>query len=80
MQIKRCHCPEVKITYLVPTEKMYKTDSKGNKVLDNSLDTLELDEYSVTINKDKATAKKTGEIYKITNAKGKTFGFGNFRH
>jgi len=69
-----------KITYLVPTEKMYKTDSKGNKVLDNSLDTLELDEYSVTINKDKATAKKTGEIYKITNAKGKTFGFGKFKH
>ncbi len=69
-----------KITYLVPTEKMYKTDSKGKKVLNNSLDVLELDEYSVDINKDKATAKKTGEIYKITNAKGKTFGFGKFRH
>lgn len=69
-----------KITYLVPTEKMYKTDSKGNKVLNNSLDNLELDEYSVSINNGKATAKKTGEIYKITNAKGKTFGFSKFRH
>ena len=68
-----------KITYLVPTEKMYKTDSKGNKVLDNSLDNLELDEYSVVINNDKSTAKKTGETYKITNAKGKAFGFGKFR-
>ncbi len=69
-----------KITYLIPTEKMYKTDSKGKKVLNTSLDTIELDEFSVTINKDKATSKKTGEIYKITNAKGKTFGFGEFKH
>lgn len=68
------------VTYLIPTEKMYKTDAKGNKVLDTSLDTIELDEYSVTISNGKATSKKTGEIYKITNAKGKTFGFGEFRH
>ncbi|MBR6034291.1 MAG: hypothetical protein IKP28_06175 [Clostridia bacterium] len=69
-----------KVTYLVPSDKMYKKDSKGNKVLDTSLDTLELDEYSVTINNNKATSKKTDETYKITNAKGKTFGFGEFRH
>ena len=69
-----------KVTYLVPSDKMYKTDSTGKKVLDTSLETLELEEYSVTINNNKATSQKTGEIYKITNAKGKTFGFGEFRH
>ena len=68
------------ITYLAPSDKMYKTDSNGKKVLDTSLETLELDEYSVTINNNKATAEKTGEIYKITNVSGKTFDFGNFRH
>ena len=69
-----------KITYLIPSDKMYKTDSKGKKVLDTSLETLELDEYSVTINNNKATSKKTEETYKIKNAKGKTFNFGEFRH
>ena len=69
-----------KITYLIPADKMYKTDSNGKKVLDTSVEVLELDEYSVTINNNKATSKKTGEIYKITNASGKTFGFGEFRH
>ena len=69
-----------KITYLVPSDKMYKKDSNGKKVLDTSLDTLELDEYAVTISNNKATSKKTGETYKITNAKGKTFAFGEFRH
>ena len=69
-----------KITYLVPTDKMYKQDAQGNKVLDTSLDTLELDEYSVNINKNKATSEKTGETYKITGASGKTLSFGTFRH
>ena len=69
-----------KVTYLAPSDKMYKKDSKGKKTLDTSLDTLELEEYSVTINKGKATAKKTGETYKVTNAKGKAFDFGEFRH
>ena len=68
------------VTYLTPSDKMYKTDSTGKKVLDTTLDTLELDEYAVTINNNKATSQKTGETYKISNAKGKTFGFGEFRH
>ncbi len=69
-----------KVTYLIPTDKMYKTDSNGKNVLDTSLDVLELDEYSVSITNDKAISQKTGDIYKITNAKGKSFGFGEFRH
>ena len=68
------------ITYLAPSDQMYKTDSNGKKVLDTSLETLELDEYSVTINNNKATSEKTGETYKITNASGKIFDFGEFRH
>lgn len=69
-----------KITYLTPSDKMYITDSNGKKVLDTSLETIELDEYSVTINNNKATSEKTGEVYKITNASGKIFDFGEFRH
>ena len=68
------------ITYLTPTESMYKTDSNGNKVLDSSLDVIELEEHSVTMNNNKATDTKTDNIYKITNAAGKTFNFGEFRH
>lgn len=68
------------ITYLIPSDKMYITDANGKKVLDTSIDILELDEYSVTINNNKATSSKTGETYKITNAIGKTFSFGEFRH
>ena len=68
------------ITYLTPTEAMYKTDASGNKVLDSSLEVIELEEHSVTMNNNKATDTKTGNIYKITNAKGKTFNFGEFRH
>lgn len=69
-----------KVTYLAPTDKMYKTDSNGKKVLDTSLDVIELDEYAVSITNDKATSQKTGDIYKITNANGKVFGFGEFRY
>ena len=68
------------ITYLTPTSAMYKTDSNGKKVLDSSLDVIELEEHSVTMNNNKATDKKTDNIYKITNATGKTFNFGEFRH
>ena len=68
------------ITYLTPTSEMYIVDSKGNKVLNSSLDVIELEEHSVTINNNKATDTKTNNIYKITNATGKTFNFGEFRH
>ena len=68
------------ITYLTPTEAMYKTDSNGKKVLDSSLAEIELEEYSVTIDNNKVTDTKTSNIYKITNASGKTFNFGEFRH
>ena len=68
------------ITYLTPTEAMYKTDSNGKKVLDSSLAEIELEEHSVTINNSKVTDTKTSNIYKITNASGKTFNFGEFRH
>ena len=68
------------ITYLTPTPAMYTTDSEGNKVLDPSLDVIELEEHSVTMNNNKATDIKTDNIYKITNASGKTFNFGEFRH
>lgn len=68
------------ITYLTPTSAMYKTDSKGNKVIDSSLEVIELEEHSVTMNNNKATDKKTDNIYKITNAKGKEYNFGEFRH
>ena len=68
------------ITYLTPTEAMYKTDSHGKKVLDSSLAEIELEEHSVTIDNNKVTDTKTSNIYKITNASGKTFNFGEFRH
>ena len=68
------------ITYLTPTEAMYITDANGNKVLNTSLDEIELEEHSVTIDNNKATDIKTGNIYKITNATGKSFWFGKFRH
>ncbi len=68
------------ITYLTPTEAMYTKDSKGNKVLNSSLDVIELEEHSVTMDENKAIDAKTGNIYKITNATGKTFNFSEFRH
>ena len=68
------------ITYLTPTEAMYKTDSNGKKILDSSLAEIELEEHSVTIDNNKVTDTKTSNIYKITNASGKTFNFGEFRH
>ena len=68
------------ITYLTPTAAMYTTDSNGNKVLNSSLNEIELEEHSVTINNNKATDTKTDNIYKITNASGKTYNFGEFRH
>ena len=68
------------ITYLTPTEAMYITDANGNKVLNTSLDEIELEEHSVTMDNNKATDTKTGNLYKITNATGKSFWFGKFRH
>ncbi|MBO4516513.1 hypothetical protein J5751_03680, partial [bacterium] len=47
------------ITYLTPTEAMYKTDSNGKKVLDSSLAEIELEEHSVTIDNNKVTDTKT---------------------
>ena len=68
------------ITYLTPTEAMYKKDSNGKKVLDSSLAEIELEEHSVIMNNNKATDTKTNNIYIITNAAGKTFNFEEFRH
>ncbi len=68
------------ITYLIPTEAMYKIDSNGKKTLDSSLVEIELEEHSVTMNNNKATDTKTNNIYKITNASGKSYTFGEFRH
>ena len=68
------------ITYLIPTEAMYKIDSNGKKILDSTLAEIELEEHSVTMNNNKATDTKTNNIYIITNASGKTFNFGEFRH
>ena len=68
------------ITYLTPTEAMYITDANGNKVLNTSLNEIELEEHSVTMDNNKATDTNTGNIYKITNATGKSFWFGKFRH
>ena len=68
------------ITYLTPIEAMYITDANGNKVLNTSLDEIELEEHSVTMDNNKAADTKTGNIYKITNATGKSFWFGKFRH
>lgn len=67
------------ITYLTPTASMY-IDSNGKKVLNPALDEIELEEHSVTMNNNKATDTKTGSIYKITNATGKTYNFSEFRH
>ena len=63
------------ITYLTPTEAMYK-----NNVLDSSLTEIELEEHSITMNNNKAIDTKTNNTYKITNASGKTYKFGEFRH
>ena len=68
------------ITYLTPTAAMYAVDSNGNKVLNSSLDIIELEEHSVIMDNNKAIDTKTGNIYKITNASGKTYNFGEFRH
>ena len=68
------------ITYLTPTSEMYIVDSNGNKVSNSSLDVIELEEHSVTINNNRTTDTKTNNIYKITNATGKIFNFGEFRH
>lgn len=68
------------ITYLTPTETMYKKDANGKKVLDSSLEVIELEEHSITMNNNKAIDTKTGNIYNITNATGKTYNFGEFRH
>ncbi len=68
------------ITYLTPTSAMYTVGSNGEKVLNSSLDEIELEEHSITMNNNKATDTKTDNIYKITNAAGKTYSFGEFRH
>lgn len=68
------------ITYLTPTSEMYKEDSNGKKILNPSLNEIELEEHTITMNNNKATDTKTNNIYKITNANGKTFNFGEFRH
>ena len=68
------------ITYLTPTEAMYKKDANGKKVLDSSLEVIELEEHSITMDNNKAIDTKTGNIYNITNATGKTYNFGEFRH
>ena len=68
------------ITYLTPTQAMYITDASGNKVLNSSLTEIELEEHSVTMNNNKVTDTKTNNIYKITNASGKTYNFSEFRH
>ena len=68
------------ITYLTPTDAMYIKDANGKKVLDSSLDVIELEEHSVTMNNNKATDNKTNNVYKITNAAGKTYNFSEFRH
>ena len=68
------------VTYLTPTEEMYKVDSNGKKVLNSSLDVIELEEHSITMNNNKTIDTKTNNIYKITNATGKSFNFGKFRH
>ncbi len=67
------------ITYLTPTDAMYK-EVDGKKVLDSSLEEIELEEHSVTMNNNKTTDTKTNNVYKISNAKGKTYNFSEFRH
>ena len=68
------------ITYLTPTSSMYIEDANGKKVLNSSLDEIELEEHSVAMNNNKVIDTKTNNIYKITNATGKSFNFGEFRH
>lgn len=68
------------ITYLTPTAAMYKTDANGKKVLNTSLNEIELEEHSITMNNNKATDTKTNNKYKINNASGKAYNFGEFRH
>ena len=68
------------ITYLTPTSAMYTKDSKGYKIIDSSLDVIELEEHFITMDNNKAIDSKTDNIYKITNAKGKTYNFSEFRH
>lgn len=64
-----------KVTYLTPIAAMYK-----DKVLDTSLEEIELEEHQITVSNNKITDTKTNNTYKITNAKGKTFKFNEFRH
>ena len=68
------------ITYLTPTEAMYTTDESGKKVLNPALEEIELEEHTVTMDNNKAIDTKTENIYKITDAAGKTFYFSEFRH
>ena len=68
------------ITYLTPTAGMYKKDKSGKLVLDSSLSEIELEEHSITMNNNKASDTVTNNVYKITNASGKTYNFGEFRH
>ena len=68
------------ITYLTPTSEMYKEDSNGKKILNPSLNEIELEEHTITMNNNKATDTKTNNIYKMTNANGKKLDFGEFRH
>ena len=68
------------ITYLTPTSASSKKDANGNNVFTTSLKEIELEEHSITMNNNKATDTKTGNVYKITNASGKTYNFGEFRH
>ena len=68
------------ITYLTPTAAMYKTDANGKKVLNTSLNEIELEEHSITMNNNKAIDTKSNNKYNINNASGKAYNFGEFRH
>ena len=57
---------------------MYNMFVQGYQVME--LTEIELEEHSITMNNNKATDTKTDNIYKITNATGKTYNFGEFRH
>ena len=67
------------ITYLTPNSSMYIVEN-GKKVLNPSLDIIELEEHSVTMDNNKVIDTITNNVYQITNANGKTFNFGEFRH
>lgn len=56
------------------------TTDDGKKVLNPALTEIELEEHSITMNNNKAIDTKTDNVYKITNATGKTYNFGEFRH